>query len=134
MSEENKKANITEDLNRALKALESADILFKHGNYSDAVSRLYYFLFHVMKALLLSRGLEPKSHEGTLRLFGMHFVKEGIFLPSDSHIFSRLLKYREEADYNTSYVFTNEDFIEFKKDCEALYSKILNYLKSEKYI
>jgi uncharacterized protein (UPF0332 family) len=134
MSEENIKLNINEELTRARKALESADILFHHENYSDAISRLYYFLFHVLKALLLSKSLEPRSHEGALRLFGLHFVKDGIFLPSDSHVFSRLMKYREEADYNTSYIFTSEDYIEFEKETTELYNKILDYLKKEKYI
>jgi uncharacterized protein (UPF0332 family) len=53
--------------------------------------------------VLLTEGLEPKSHEGALRLFGLHFVKPGAFEAKDSHIFSKLMKLREEADYNPSY-------------------------------
>jgi uncharacterized protein (UPF0332 family) len=84
--------------------------------------------------LLLTKGLEPKSHEGALKLFGLHFVKEGAFKPADSHIFSRLMKYREEADYNPSYMFTKEDFVEFKKDAEELSNKIKNYLTEKDYL
>lgn len=85
-------------------------------------------------ALLLTKGFEPKSHEGALRLFGLHFVKEGIFDPKSSHIFSKLMKYREEADCNPSYVFTKEDFIEFKKEAEELANKINVYLEDKDYL
>lgn len=93
-----------------------------------------YSLLHYIRALLLTKGLEPKSHEGALRLFSLHFVKEGVFEPADSHIFSRLMKYREEADYNPSYMFTKEDFVEFKNDVEQLSNKIADYLKEMGYL
>src|SRR3990172_1979576 len=99
MIEENKKENIREEIKRAKEAMRAANLLFDNG-----------------WAVLVTKGLEPKSHEGALRLFGLHFVKKGIFSPSDSHIFSKLMKYREEADYNPTYTFTKEDFTEFKKE------------------
>ena len=34
--------------------------------------------------------------------------------------FSRLMKYREEADYNPSYMFTREDYIELKKEPDSV--------------
>ena len=99
MTDENRKKNIAEELARAKECLTSADLLFSHGQLADAVSRLYYYLYHAVRALLLSKGLEPKSHEGTLRLLSLHFTKPGILDAQTSHIFTRLMKYREEADY-----------------------------------
>lgn len=100
MIEENKKKNIRAELEGAERTYSEAELLFKGGFYSGAVSRLYYSLLYTIRALLLTRGLEPKSHEGALRLFSLHFVKEGPFEAKASHIFSKLMKYREEADYN----------------------------------
>jgi uncharacterized protein (UPF0332 family) len=135
MTEDNKKENIREEIERASKAMDAAGLLFDNGFLNDAVSRLYYFLLYNVRALLLTKGLEPKSHEGALRLFGLHFVKEGTFEAKASHIFSRLMKYyREEADYNPSYVFTKEDFVEFKKEAEELSNKIKDYLKGKGYL
>lgn len=134
MIEENKRDNIREEMERALKAMGAASLLFDNGFLNDAISRLYYSLLHYIRALLLTKSLEPKSHEGALRLFSLHFVKEGVFEPADSHIFSRLMKYREEADYNPSYMFTKEDFVEFKKDAEQLSNKIADYLKEMGYL
>lgn len=134
MIEENKKENIREEIKRAKETMRAANLLFDNGFFNDAVSKLYYFLLYNVRALLLTKGLEPKSHEGVLRLFGLNFVKEGIFNPSDSHIFSKLMKYREEADYNPSYTFTKEDFIGLKKEAEQLADNIKNYLKKKGYL
>ena len=134
MNEQNKKANILEEIERANEAIKVANLLFENGFFRDAVSRLYYSLLYFVRALLLTEGFEPKSHEGALRLFGLHFVKKGLFKTEDSHIFSKLMKYREEADYNPSYTFTREDFIEFKEESDRLIQKITVYLKANGYL
>jgi len=134
MNEQNKKANILEEIERANEAIKVANLLFENGFFRDAVSRLYYSLLYFVRALLLTEGFEPKSHEGALRLFGLHFVKKGLFKAEDSHIFSKLMKYREEADYNPSYTFTREDFIEFKEESDRLIQKITVYLKANGYL
>lgn len=128
MIEENIKKDILEELNRAREALMSAELLFERGLLRDSISRLYYFVLYNVRALLLTKGLEPRSHEGALRLLSLHFIKEGILEPKIAHIFSRLMKYKEEADYNPSYIFTEEDFVSFKSEAEELADKIKEYL------
>ncbi len=102
MIEDNKRKNIREEMEKAANSIKAATLLFDNGFINDAVSKLYYFTLYNIRALLLTKGIEPRSHEGTLRLFGLHFVKEGPFEPKTSHTFSKLMKYREEADYNPS--------------------------------
>jgi uncharacterized protein (UPF0332 family) len=133
MMEENKRKNIREEIERATEARKAAELLFSNDFIKDAVSKLYYFLLYSIRALLFTEGLEPKSHEGALRLFGLHFVKEGPFISQDSHVFSKLMKFREEADYNASYVFTEEDFKELAIEADNLFLKIRAYLKDKDY-
>ena len=134
MNEGNKKANIQEEIDRTNEAIRAANLLFENGFLRDAVSKVYYSLLYSIRALLLTEGLEPKSHEGALRLFGLYFVKPGAFEAKDSHIFSKLMKFREEADYNPSYTFTPEDFAEFKSEAEGVIQKITHYLKNKGYL
>jgi uncharacterized protein (UPF0332 family) len=134
VNEENKKANIREEIDRANEAVRAANLLFENGFVRDAVSKVYYSLLYSVRALLLTEGLEPKSHEGALRLFGLHFVKPGAFEAKDSHIFSKLMKFREEADYNPSYPFAPEDFVELKGEAEGVIQKMTKYLKSKGYL
>lgn len=134
MNEENKRENLREELERAEESMKAAELLFDNGFTRDAVAKLYYCVLYTVKAMLLTKGLEPKSHEGALRLFGLHFVKQSVFEPKDSHVFSKLMKYREEADYNPSYVFTPDDFLEFRKEAEILMQKITSRLTEEGYL
>jgi hypothetical protein len=131
--EENKRENIREEIVRVTEARRAAELLFNNDFIKDAVSKLYYFLLYSIRALLFTKGLEPKSHEGALRLLGLHFVKEGLFISQDSHVFSKLMKFREEADYNPSYVFTEEDFKELAIEADNLFLKIRAYLKDKDY-
>jgi hypothetical protein len=133
MIEENKRENIREEIERATEARKAAELLFNNDFIKDAVSKLYYFLLYSIRALLFTKGLEPKSHEGALRLFGLHFVKEGLFISQDSHVFSKLMKFREEADYNPSYIFTKEDFKDLAIEADNLFLKIKGYLKEKDY-
>jgi uncharacterized protein (UPF0332 family) len=134
VNEENKRANIREEVDRASEALRAAHLLFENGFVRDAISKIYYSLLYSIRAVLLTDGLEPKSHEGALRLFGLHFVKPGAFESKDSHIFSKLMKLREEADYNPSYPFAPEDFAEFKSEAEGVIQRITHYLKTRGYL
>ena len=43
------------------------------------------------------------------------------------------MKYREEADYNPSYVFTEEDYKSFRNDAEEVRRKIGVYLTAKGY-
>jgi len=134
VNEENKRANIREEIDRANEPSRAANLLYENGFLKDAISKLYYSVLYAIRALLLTEGLEPRSHEGALRLFGLHFVKSGMFEPKNSHIFSKLMKYREEADYNPSYVFSPEDFTEFRSDAEAVIQRITIHLREKDYL
>jgi uncharacterized protein (UPF0332 family) len=64
VTQENRKINIQEELARAQTALGAADLLAASGCFNEGVSRLYYSLLYEVRAMLLTEGPEPKSHEG----------------------------------------------------------------------
>lgn len=130
MTQENIKKNIQVEIERTEELKRAYKVLSENGLYKDAVSKLYYYLLYHIRALLLTKGLEPKSHEGALRLFSLHFVREGIFEPEGAHTFSKLMKLREEADYSSSYQFTKKDFEELKLEAEKFCDIIKKYLKN----
>jgi uncharacterized protein (UPF0332 family) len=128
MTEENRRENICAELDRAAEALAAATLLYENGFVSDAISRLYYFVLYHVRALLLSKGLEPRSHDGALRLLGLHFVREGRMDKKAAQVFSKLMKFREEADYNPISMFTKEDFTVLKEEAEVFAGSVKSYL------
>jgi len=133
MTDANRAASIGEELARAESALAASTLLADGGFPSDAVSRLCCSLLFRVRALLLTMGLEAKSHEGSLRLLSLHFVKTGKLEPEASHLFSRLMKYREEADDNPSYVFTADDARTLRDETAALASRITELIRQSGY-
>ena len=129
MTKVNKEAAIAIELKRAEQALAAFQLLVTGGILPDAVSRLYYCLLHRVKALLLTKGLEPQSHEGALHWFSMHFVQPGYLEPEDAHLFARLMKYREEADCSSSFYFTEKSVAQMKTEIDALSARILELIR-----
>jgi hypothetical protein len=132
--DENKRENIREEINRANHLLDAADYLNAGGFYNDAVSRLYYYLFYHFRALLLSEDLEPKTHEGISRLIGIRFVKPGILDVKSSRVFSRLMKYREEADYNPAFSFSEDEYLELREEAVEVGDAVRGYLREKGYL
>jgi len=61
---DNRKQNVADELVRAAQCLAAAEALVGLGLAADAISRAYYAAFHLVRALLFSRGTEPRSHQG----------------------------------------------------------------------
>ena len=99
MNAENRRRNAEAEMQRAAEALGEARLLCDAERWGGAVSRAYYALFHAVKALLVSQGLEPKTHQGVETLFGQHFIKAGLVELEWAAHFVRLQRYREQADY-----------------------------------
>ncbi len=81
-------------------ALRAAEALLGLQLYNDAVSRAYYAAFHYARALLLTEGLEPKTHRGVFALLERHFETPGRMSRESLSRFARLQTFRGLADYD----------------------------------
>ena len=86
-------------LEKAAQKLQAAEQLLKLGYYDDTVSRAYYCAFHVAQAILSTEGLEARTHQGIVNLFGLHFVKTGKFGKEFGKYLANLKDDRENGDY-----------------------------------
>ncbi len=130
MTKVNKETAMAYELRKNDRAFSAFEHLALGGFFEDAVSRLYYSLLHRVKALLLTKGLEPRSHEGTLHWFSEHFVKAGPLASTDSQFFASLMKYREEADDSPSFVFTESDVSRLRDQVNELAAKIFDLIRA----
>lgn len=78
-------------------ALRAADALVALELPNDAVSRAYYATLHAARALLMTHGLEPKTHQGVVALLNGRFAST---VGEDAvSAFARLQTFRGIADY-----------------------------------
>jgi len=124
VTDENKRANITAELARSDESFRAAGVLLDADLLHDAESRLYYAAYHAAVALLLTQGLEPRSHTGVANLLGLHFVKTGRLGPDDARVFARLQKYRIEADYAADFVLNRQAIEEDVAACRAFIERV----------
>ncbi len=116
MNKRDKRLNMKLELEAGDKALKEVKALLEKGLYEGSISRLYYSIFHYVKALLYLEGLEPKTHEGLERLFGLHYIKTSKVDPKYAKLLGHLQKYREQADYGLTTTFSKEDVeVEIKR-------------------
>ncbi|MBI3927240.1 MAG: HEPN domain-containing protein [Armatimonadetes bacterium] len=108
MTGENRAANIELERERWEAALRSAGLLHEAGEHADSVSRAYYAMLHAATAVLLTEGLEARTHSGVAHLLNLHFVRSGRFPPEQARRLTRLQAEREAADYDRAAVFTRE--------------------------
>jgi hypothetical protein len=130
MTEENKRRNIADELKRADESMRAAEALLGLSLHADSVSRSYYAVLHLVRALLLSLGIEAKSHSGVVHLFHAELVRPGLFPPTHNRALAALQRSREFADYDAAVTFTHPDAEASLADARAFAADALTVLRS----
>jgi len=91
-------------LEKADRALASAEILLREGDSEAVCNRSYYAMFNAARAALLRIGAPPaatsgKSHSGLHAAFNRYLVKPGLVAPALGAAFRRAERLRHISDY-----------------------------------
>jgi uncharacterized protein (UPF0332 family) len=109
VTDPNRRANLAVELEKSENSLRAADACLGLGLADDAVSRAYYAAYHMVQAVLLTEGLEAKTHAGAHDLLYLHFVRPGRVPSHLAKLFVGLQRYREQADYARAFRFALDD-------------------------
>lgn len=118
MTEENRRRNALDELERATVCLSEARALYAADLPYGAASRAYYAVFHAARGLLVSVGIEVETHKGLVSMIGEHFVRPGRMSSRMGRLVSRMQRDREDADYSTGSVFTAEEATQMIADAD----------------
>ncbi len=99
------KQEVQKRLRLAKEKLEVAWALHEKGFYADAVSRVYYAMYHAARAVLFIKNVDPIKHSGVIKMFSLHYVKAGIVESVYNKSLAYLKELRESADYETDREF-----------------------------
>ena len=108
MTEDNCKSNARDEARRGDECLSEAQYLLEGGFFNAAVSRAYYAAFHWALALLVLKGLEPKTHRGVIQLLHLHYVETDALSSATAAALGQLETYRELSDYNAKASFDSD--------------------------
>jgi len=126
----NREKNAAAELARAADCLREAQALHAAGLPYGATSRAYYAVFHAVRALLFSLGLEVRSHRAALSLFGEHFVKPGRVSAELGRLASHMQRDREDADYDPGTVVTAQQAAGSVTDAETIVAEARRLLSA----
>ena len=115
-------------LAKAEEKLGVVDRLLAQNDFEDAVSRAYYAAFYAAQALLLSEGLETRSHGGLVALVGLHFVKTGKLDKKFGRYLSNLMEDRQQSDYNLFSGMEKQDAEQSLEEASAFVAEIRRQL------
>ena len=119
-------------LKKAKGKLKSVMSLYENGYYEDSISRSYYAMLLAARAILVTKGLQSKTHSGTITLFFQHFVKEKLFPEDISKFLSKGKRIRENVDYGDFTIITDEDANEEIKNAKKFINEA-EYLINKLY-
>lgn len=100
-------------MERAIELVDEAKELLQNERYKSANNRAFYAMEKTMKALLAIKEIEADSHNGCLRQFNVHYIKErvGGFEPGDYKRIANAQRIRNVSDYDDFYIAD-------KKECQ----------------
>ncbi|MDO9301314.1 MAG: HEPN domain-containing protein [Anaerolineales bacterium] len=118
-------------LEKAERAIQSAENIMADGDLDFAVSRAYYAMFYIASALLGEKGLYFSKHGGVHGAFGQHFVKTGEFEPKYQRWLVTTFSQRITGDYGATSDFILEDVQEIVAQSRDFFIAAQNYLRSK---
>ena len=134
MTGENRRLNLQAELRKGERARRSADTLLRAGLWDDAVSRACYAAYHHVSALLLTQGLEARTHAGLHDLFFLHFVRPGLLPRPLAKQFAGLQQYRAQADYSRAFSFPDAEAREEVTHANELCEAVRSYLATDGWL
>lgn len=96
-------------LNKGKEKLSVANLLFEEKFYLDAVSKAYYAMYQVARAILITKGMDSRKHSGIISLFNQHFVKTGLVARDFGKMLAKTRDIRESSDYEDFYIISKEE-------------------------
>ncbi len=112
-------------IRKAEKLIQDAKKEFEMELYERCCSTSYYAMFHAAKAMLLSLGMDSKTHRGTIYLVWENREKLNLD-ENDCSKLSRAFDLREESDYGISKEVSKDLAEDILKDAEDFIHKAKN--------
>ncbi len=126
---EERRAVVAYRIERAYATLEEAEKIAGQGWYNLAANRLYYALYYVSSALLISEEHPVKTHSGMISQMNLRYVKTGILSIDDGALLSQMFSLRQSSDYEDFKQVTKEVIDELAPQVSALVDKIKGLIR-----
>lgn len=98
--DEQLKAFALKRLELAKETMRDADLLFVNGSYRGAANRIYYVVFHCMRAILALENVDFKKHSAVISYFRHNYIANGRIPMEFSDLIGITFDLRGDCDYD----------------------------------
>ena len=124
LNQEEREAVVTYRLEKAAKTMEQAKCNLPMHFWALVANRMYYAAYYAVSALLIANGHTAKTHETIVRVFGLQFVKTGMFSSEQGRLYNKLFSLRLTGDYNDHYDLEESDVLPLVVPTEQLIADV----------
>lgn len=117
-------------IEKAYRVLEEARDNAKLGHWNLTGNRLYYAVFHICQALLLSEGDTTRRHAGMIHKIGLNYVATGKIGRDYGRMITRLYELRQSGDYDDKFDATEEEVMPYFAQVESLFEEMKKLIKT----
>ena len=118
-----------ERLNKAYKSLDDAEYNLRDKRLHSASNRIYYAVFHAMRAVNATEGFDSSKHSGVIAYFNKNFIKNNR-LPEILYKNIRdFVQLREKSDYEDFFTPDEEDVSDQLNSAKEFLSAVDVFLK-----
>lgn len=117
----------------AFERLRAAEVLFREGLYNDCISKAYFAIHAISRAILILYDIRASTHEGVKTMLSKQLIREAKLMPQDfAKKYSILKALREDADYEDFIKYSKEDAEEALKIARGFVEKISEIINTFK--
>jgi uncharacterized protein (UPF0332 family) len=116
----------------AREMLDDARNATERSRLRTAADRSYYAMLHAASALLVSDGIQARSHRRLLAAFGERFAKTGRLDPVHHRRLMDAFERRSLADYDPAAEFDLDDIAGAIVAAEAFIQAATNFIEAER--
>ena len=121
LSDEDRKEVVRYRLEKAERAYAEAVGSVGSGFVETSANRLYYAAYYAVSALLIANGMQAKTHNGIIQLFGLHFIRTKVLDRRMGIVYNQLFSLRLTGDYEDRHRLSlSEDVVPLVKPAREL--------------
>ncbi len=109
---------------RARKYLKTASLAFQEEDYESCVSRAYYAMFYVTRALTRQKGIGARTHSGIINQFNLHFIKTGDLPVEMAEALGTAFNLRLLAEYADDLIIPRKEAEATLRDAESFVTRV----------
>lgn len=131
LTSDDRKAIIDYRIERSHSSFKEVEFIITGKFWNLAANRLYYSVYYMCEALLLSRQISTSTHTGISRMMHMHFVKNGILTEEEGALLGKLFRMRQTGDYDDLWDWSEKDILPLLPETNRLIIKIESLISEE---